>query len=186
MDSRGNPTVEVEIFTTQGMFRASVPSGASTGIHEACELRDGDAKRFNGKGVLNAVNFINTEIAQKIKGLDVTKQSEIDNLMIELDGTSNKSRLGANAIVGVSIAVARAGASASNIPLYQHFANLAGNKELVLPVPSFNVINGGKHAGNRLAFQEFMIIPVGAANFREAVGMGAEVSTPKHLVYHLQ
>jgi enolase len=177
IDSRGNPTVEVEVTTNLGMFRASVPSGASTGIHEAVELRDGDKNRFKGKGVLKAVGFVNNELAQKVKGLDVTKQADLDNLMIQLDGTPNKSKFGANSILGVSLAVAKAGAAANKIPLYQHFANLAGNTELVLPVPSFNVINGGSHAGNRLAFQEFMILPVGATNFKEAMRMGCEVGS---------
>lgn len=175
IDSRGNPTVEVDVFTEQGRFRASVPSGASTGIHEAVELRDGDAKRYKGKGVLKAVANVET-IGQKLKGFDVTKQGEIDKLMIELDGTNNKGKLGANAILGVSLAVAKAGAASKKIPLYQHFADLAGNKDLLLPVPSFNVINGGSHAGNRLAFQEFMILPVGASSFKEAMQMGCEVN----------
>jgi enolase len=175
IDSRGNPTVEVDLFTEQGMFRASVPSGASTGIHEAVELRDGGA-RYNGKGVLKAVANVNGPIAKRVIGMDVTKQSEIDQAMIDLDGTANKGIFGANAILGVSLAVSKAGAAAKNVPLYQHYADLAGNTDLVLPVPSFNVINGGSHAGNRLAFQEFMILPVGAANFSEAMKMGCEVS----------
>jgi enolase len=174
IDSRGNPTVEVDIVTENGMFRASVPSGASTGIHEAVELRDGGA-RYQGKGVLKAVSNVNGPIAKRVLGMDVTKQSEIDLAMIDLDGTSNKGNLGANAILGVSLAVAKAGAAAKNVPLYQHFADLAGNTELILPVPSFNVINGGSHAGNRLAFQEFMILPVGAASFSDAMKMGCEV-----------
>lgn len=174
IDSRGNPTVEVEVTTEMGMFRASVPSGASTGIHEAVELRDG-GKRFNGKGVLKAVANVDGPICNKIKGMDVTKQSDIDHAMMELDGSPNKGNLGANAILGVSLAVAKAGAAAKGMPLYQHFADLAGNSQLVLPVPSFNVINGGSHAGNRLAFQEFMILPVGASSFSEAMVMGCEV-----------
>mmetsp|Transcript_4068 Transcript_4068/g.8318 ORF Transcript_4068/g.8318 Transcript_4068/m.8318 type:complete len:458 (-) Transcript_4068:221-1594(-) len=174
IDSRGNPTVEVDIFTENGMFRASVPSGASTGIHEAVELRDG-GKRYNGKGVSKAVANVNGPIAKRVMGMDVTKQSEIDQAMIDLDGTANKGNLGANAILGVSLAVSKAGANAKNVPLYQHFADIAGNTELILPVPSFNVINGGSHAGNRLAFQEFMILPVGAQSFSEAMQMGCEV-----------
>lgn len=174
IDSRGNPTVEVDVTTEQGLFRASVPSGASTGIHEAVELRDG-GKRYLGKGVLKAVANVNGVIADKLKGIDVTKQAEIDRLMIDLDGTYNKSKLGANAILGVSLAVSKAGAAARGMPLYQHYADLAGNKDLLLPVPSFNVINGGSHAGNRLAFQEFMILPVGAKSFSEAMIMGCEV-----------
>ncbi len=174
IDSRGNPTIEVDLFTEHGMFRASVPSGASTGVHEATELRDGDAKRFKGKGVLNAVSNV-ALIGKALKGVDVTKQSDIDKMMIELDGTTNKGKLGANAIVGVSMAVAKAGAAAKKVPLYRHFADLAGNKDVALPVPSFNVINGGSHAGNRLAFQEFMILPVGASSFKEALRMACEV-----------
>eukprot|EP01038_Epipyxis_sp_PR26KG_P013663 gene13663-18335_t len=174
VDSRGNPTVEVDVHTEIGMFRASVPSGASTGIHEAVELRDGGS-RYKGKGVLKAVYNVNEVIAKAVKGYDVTKQSDIDQLMISLDGTSNKGKLGANAILGVSLAVSKAGAAAHKIPLYQHYANLAGNKDLLLPVPSFNVINGGSHAGNRLAFQEFMILPVGASSFTNAMIIGCEV-----------
>lgn len=176
IDSRGNPTVEVDLRTKGGLFRASVPSGASTGVHEAVELRDGGS-RFKGKGVLNAVKNVNEIIAPKVVGLNVTQQEPIDLIMNELDGTPNKGRLGANAILGVSLAVSKAGAAAKNVPLYQHFADLAGNTELVLPVPSFNVINGGSHAGNRLAFQEFMILPVGAKTFAEAMRMGCEVSS---------
>jgi enolase len=174
IDSRGNPTVEVDVHTEIGLFRASVPSGASTGIHEAVELRDGE-KRYKGKGVLKAVGHVKGPIQDKLKGIDVTKQAEIDRIMIELDGTPNKSKLGANAILGVSLAVSKAGAAANNVPLYQYYADLAGNKDLVLPVPSFNVINGGSHAGNRLAFQEFMILPIGAPTFSDALRMGCEV-----------
>ncbi len=148
--------------------------GASTGIHEAVELRDG-GKRFKGKGVLKAVGNVNDTLAKNLKGWDVTKQREIDELMKKLDGTENKGKLGANAILGVSLAVAKAGAAAKGVPLYQHFADLAGNPHLLLPVPSFNVINGGSHAGNRLAFQEFMILPVGAQSFSQAMQMGCEV-----------
>lgn len=174
IDSRGNPTVEVDVLTEIGTFRASVPSGASTGIHEAVELRDG-GKRYNGKGVLKAVSNVNDIIGEKLKGMDVTKQTDIDQLMIELDGTPNKGNLGANAILGVSLAMSKAGAIAKGQHLYRHYAELADNTDLTLPVPSFNVINGGSHAGNRLAFQEFMILPVGASSFTEAMVMGCEV-----------
>jgi len=176
LDSRGNPTVEVDLVTAGGIcVRAAVPSGASTGIHEACELRDGDKKRYLGKGVTQAVNFVNTELAVALKGFNVGEQAALDAKMNDLDGTPNKSRLGANAILGVSLAAAKAAAEAKGIPLYQHFADLAGNDgPMVLPMPCFNVINGGSHAGNKLAFQEYFIIPVGAENFREAVRIGAE------------
>jgi enolase len=154
LDSRGNPTVEVELGTQDGIFRASVPSGASTGAYEACELRDG-GDRYLGKGVLGAVKNVNEILGPAVLGLDPTDQSSIDNLMIKLDGTPNKSNLGANAILGVSLATAKAGAAAKRIPLYKHFADLAGNAETkyTMPVPCFNVINGGSHAGNKLAFQ---------------------------------
>jgi enolase len=176
LDSRGNPTVEVDLFTAKGMFRAAVPSGASTGIHEALEMRDQDKSRYLGKGVLNAINNINTIITPGVLGMDVKDQKAIDNKMIkELDGTENKSKLGANAILAVSLAVAKAGAAEKNIPLYRHLADLAGNKEIILPTPAFNVINGGSHAGNKLAMQEFMILPTGASSFKEALRMGAEV-----------
>lgn len=175
LDSRGNPTIEVDLTTNKGTFRAGVPSGASTGIHEALELRDKDPGRFMGKGVTKAVENVNTRIAPKIIGMDPTKQEQIDKVMLELDGTENKSNLGANAILGVSMAVCRAGAAHKEVPLYKHIAELAGVKEFVMPVPSFNVINGGSHAGNKLAMQEFMILPVGASNFREAMRMGSEV-----------
>jgi enolase len=175
LDSRGNPTVEVELETKDGMFRASVPSGASTGIYEATELRDWDKKRYGGKGVLKAVNNVNTMIAKAVKGMDTREQEKIDKKMLALDGTENKGKLGANAILGVSMAVCRAGAAAKKKPLYRHIADIARVKEFVMPVPSFNVINGGKHAGNKLAMQEFMILPIGAKNFAEALRMGAEV-----------
>jgi len=182
-DSRGNPTVEVDVCTEVGLFRAAVPSGASTGIYEALELRDGDKGRCLGKGVLKAVANVNDIIAPKLIGMDVTRQAEIDKLMVEtLDGTKNewgwsKSKLGANAILAVSMAVCRAGAAASEMPLYQYIAALAGKPtdRFVMPVPSFNVINGGSHAGNRLACQEFMILPTGASSFKEAMIIGAEV-----------
>ena len=151
LDSRGNPTVEVDLHTELGMFRASVPSGASTGAHEACELRDSDdKKRYMGKGVLKAVNNVNAIMGPRLVGLSELDQVKIDELMIAIDGTPNKSKMGANAILGVSLALAKAGAAKKQVPLYQHFADLAGNKELVMPVPSFNVINGGSHAGNAL------------------------------------
>ncbi len=172
LDSRGNPTVEVELITNKCISRASVPSGASTGIYEANELRDG-AKRYNGKGVQKAVKNIKKKIAPKITGMDCTKQSKIDKAMIELDGTENKIKLGANAILAVSIAVCKAGAFHSLKPIYKYIADLYGNKKPVLPVPFFNVINGGRHADNKLAFQEFMIAPK-ANTFSKALQMGAE------------
>lgn len=175
-DSRGNPTIEVDLTTDKGVFRAAVPSGASTGVHEALELRDGDKSKYLGKGVSKAVSNVNTLIAPKLVGLDPTKQTDIDHLMLQLDGTDNKSKLGANAILGVSLALAKAGAAHKGVPLYKYFAQLAGNdtENFVLPVPAFNVINGGAHAGNNLAFQEFMLLPVGASSFTEAMRMGAE------------
>lgn len=177
LDSRGNPTVEVDITTSEGTFRAAVPSGASTGIYEALELRDKDPARFLGKGVLKAVDNVNKIIGPALiaKNVDVTKQKEVDQLMLELDGTENKSKLGANAILGVSLAVCKAGAAHKGVPLYRHIADLAGNDKVILPCPAFNVINGGSHAGNKLAMQEFMILPTGASSFREAVRMGSEV-----------
>ncbi|XP_020630434.1 alpha-enolase-like [Orbicella faveolata] len=176
-DSRGNPTVEVDITTSKGSFRAAVPSGASTGIYEALELRDKDPKRFLGKGVLKAVENVNSIIGPALisKNVDVTKQEEVDKLMLELDGTDNKTKLGANAILGVSLAVCKAGAAHKGVPLYRHIADLAGNDKVILPVPAFNVINGGSHAGNKLAMQEFMLLPTGASSFSEAMRMGAEV-----------
>lgn len=176
IDSRGNPTVEVDLQTSDSdtIYRASVPSGASTGIHEAVELRDGGA-RYLGKGVLKAVSNVKDVLAPKLIGSDPTDQRAIDDLMKHLDGTENKGKLGANAILGVSLAVAKAGAAAKRVPLYQHFADLIKNDNLVLPVPAFNVINGGSHAGNKLAFQEFMILPTGAESFSEAMVMGCEV-----------
>ncbi|KAH0635454.1 hypothetical protein KY289_035369 [Solanum tuberosum] len=180
-DSRGNPTVEVDVHVSNGVFaRAAVPSGASTGIYEALELRDGGSD-YLGKGVSKAVNNVNSIIGPALIGKDPTDQTGLDNFMVhELDGTQNewgwcKEKLGANAILAVSLAVCKAGAAVRNVPLYKHIADLAGNKKLVLPVPAFNVINGGSHAGNKLAMQEFMILPVGAANFKEAMKMGCEV-----------
>mmetsp|Transcript_11913 Transcript_11913/g.19264 ORF Transcript_11913/g.19264 Transcript_11913/m.19264 type:complete len:436 (+) Transcript_11913:89-1396(+) len=175
LDSRGNPTVECDLVTELGLFRAAVPSGASTGIHEALELRDGDKKRYLGKGVLKAVSNINEHLGPHVIGKDPTKQAEIDKLLLELDGTDSKSKYGANAILAISLAVAKAGAAQDGLPLYKYLAKLAGVTDFVLPVPAFNVINGGSHAGNRLAMQEFMILPVGAPNFREALRIGAEV-----------
>ena len=175
LDSRGNPTVEVDLCVEKGMVRAMVPSGASTGIHEALELRDNDEKRYLGKGVLKAVDNVNKCIAPKLIGKDCTKQKEIDDIMIKLDGTQNKEKLGANTILAVSMAVCKAGALSKGVPLYKHIAELAGVTEFVMPVPSMNVINGGTHAGNMLDIQEYMILPVGAPSFREAMRMGAEV-----------
>jgi enolase len=176
IDSRGNPTVEVDLKTKIGVFaRAAVPSGASTGIHEACEMRDGDKSRYVGKGVLKAVASVNDTLAAALKGMDVRKQADIDNKMKELDGTPNKSKLGANAILGISMAVCKAAAIGKGIPLYAHIASLAGNDQMVLPVPCFNVINGGSHAGNKLAFQEYFVVPLGADSFKEAVRIGCEV-----------
>jgi len=175
LDSRGNPTVEVDVTTELGCFTASVPSGASTGAYEAYELRDG-GKRYMGKGVLQACANVNDVLGPLVMGKDPTLQAEIDGMMNSADGTPNKSKLGANAILGVSLALAKAGAAAKGVPLYQHFADLAVNTEkLVLPTPCFNVINGGSHAGNRLAFQEYFVIPTGAASFSEAMQMGCEV-----------
>ena len=174
IDSRGNPTVEVDVQTQDGLFRASVPSGASTGIHEAVELRDA-GKAFNGKGVTKAVNNVKTIIGPHICGMDVTDIYAIDDLMFQLDGTKNKGKLGANAILGTSLAVAKAAAAANKQTLYEFFGEMAGKDKFVLPVPSMNVINGGKHAGNALAFQEFMLMPIGAKTFSEAMQMGCEV-----------
>ena len=183
LDSRGNPTVEVDLVTGQGMFRAAVPSGASTGIYEALELRDKDPKRFLGKGVLKAIHNVNEIIAPALIGKSVSDQSALDKLMVEtLDGSQNewgwsKSKLGANAILAVSMAACRAGAAAKNLPLYAYIALIAGKPtdKFTLPVPSFNVINGGSHAGNQLACQEFMVLPTGAHDFRHALQVGAEV-----------
>lgn len=183
LDSRGSPTVEVEVATSAGVFVSKVPSGASTGIYEALELRDGDQARFGGKGVLKAVANVNTIIAPALKGKELSKQSEIDDIMVhQLDGTQNehgwcKKKLGANAILGVSLAYARASAAQQKIPLYQYLAAVSNNRtdKYIMPVPSFNVINGGKHAENKLAFQEFMVLPVGASNITEAVRIGCEV-----------
>ncbi|CAL8148185.1 unnamed protein product [Orchesella dallaii] len=176
-DSRGNPTVEVDLTTDKGLYRSAVPSGASTGIYEALELRDNDKANYHGKGVSKAVNNINTLIAPALvgSGLNVTQQKEIDEAMLKLDGTENKDKLGANAILGVSMAVCRAGAAEKGVSLFKYIAELAGNNNIILPVPAFNVINGGSHAGNKLAMQEFMILPTGASNFTEAMKMGSEI-----------
>jgi enolase len=173
LDSRGNPTVEVDILLEDGSFgRAAVPSGASTGAHEAVELRDGDAGRYLGKGVMNAVDLANTEIADAVLGLDAEDQRDIDATMIELDGTPNKARLGANAILGTSMAVAKAAANARGLPLYSYIGGVSAH---VLPVPMMNIINGGEHADNPIDIQEFMIMPLGADSLAEAVRWGAEV-----------
>ncbi|KAJ9655989.1 phosphopyruvate hydratase [Neophaeococcomyces mojaviensis] len=177
-DSRGNPTVEVDVVTETGLHRAIVPSGASTGQHEACELRDGDKSHWAGKGVLKAVKNVNDTIGPKLisSKIDPADQSAVDKFLIELDGTENKTNLGANAILGVSLAVAKAGAAQKGVPLYVHVSDLAGTKKpYVLPVPFMNVLNGGSHAGGRLAFQEFMIVPDQAPTFTEALRWGAEV-----------
>lgn len=172
MDSRGNPTIEVEVATESGAFgRAMVPSGASTGEREALELRDGDKERFLGKGVLKAVDNVNNIIAEAILGMDVTDQNGIDKTMIDLDGTKDKSKLGANAILGVSMATAIAAANYYDMPLYKYFGGFNGK---VLPVPMMNVVNGGSHADSTVDFQEYMILPVGASTFKEAIQMGAE------------
>lgn len=173
LDSRGNPTVEVEVILESGsMGRAIVPSGASTGEREALELRDGDKKRYKGKGVMKAIENVNETIAPKLEGLDALEQAHIDNLMIEMDATENKSNFGANAILGVSMAVARAGADFVGLPLYQYIGGIRARE---LPVPMMNVINGGAHAQNSLDCQEFMIVPVGADCFKESIRMGVEV-----------
>ncbi|WP_417247664.1 phosphopyruvate hydratase [Celeribacter sp.] len=173
LDSRGNPTVEVDVILEDGtMGRAAVPSGASTGVHEAHERRDGDKARYLGKGVLEAVAAVNGEICEALVGMDVTEQEAIDAMMIELDGTDNKGRLGANAILGVSLAAAKAGADYSALPLYRY---VGGSSARVLPVPMMNIINGGEHADNPIDIQEFMIMPVSATSVKEAIRMGAEV-----------
>ena len=173
LDSRGNPTVEVDVFLENGVFgRASVPSGASTGEYEAAELRDNDKNRYNGKGVLNALSNVNDEINKTLIGTDVNDQTKIDNSMINLDGTQNKSRLGANAILGVSLASARAASTANNIPLYKH---LGTTNDFIMPAPMMNILNGGSHANNTVDIQEFMIFPFGASTFSEALRIGTEI-----------
>lgn len=175
-DSRGNPTVEVEVTTERGTFRSAVPSGASTGIYEALELRDKEKDNYHGKGVDKAVGNVNNNLGPALikANIDEADQTAVDNFLLAQDGTDNKSKYGANAILGVSMAVCRAGAAKKGVPLYSHIANLAGNKEFIMPVPALNVINGGSHAGNKLAMQEFMILPTGASSFREAMKMGSE------------
>jgi len=173
LDSRGNPTVEVDVVLQDGSFgRAAVPSGASTGEHEAVELRDGDKARYSGKGVQKAVSNVNGEIRKAVKGKDALKQGEIDQLMIDLDGTPNKGRLGANAILGVSLAVAKAASASKGMPLYRY---IGGAKAHILPIPMMNILNGGSHADNNVDLQEFMIMPIGADSFKEALRWGAEV-----------
>ena len=173
LDSRGNPTVEADVVTDSGHFgRAAVPSGASTGAHEAVELRDGDAKNYLGRGVLNAVNNVNTELAKAVIGMDCSNQSAIDQALRDADGTPNKARLGANAILAVSMAAARAAAQSQNLPLFQY---LGGKGAKTLPVPMMNILNGGAHADNAIDFQEFMVMPVGATSFSQALQMGTEV-----------
>lgn len=173
LDSRGNPTIEVDIYTKSGhLGRAAVPSGASTGEYEAIELRDIDSERYLGKGVRKALNNVNSIISEAIIGLDVTKQEEVDNMMIKLDGTENKSRLGANAILGVSLAIAHASAKVSNTPLYRTFSN---NDKFLLPIPMMNILNGGSHANNSVDIQEFMIMPISGNTFSETLRMGTEV-----------
>ncbi len=173
LDSRGNPTVEVDVYTDQGaMGRAAVPSGASTGVHEACELRDGDKSLFLGKSVMQAVNNVNTVLNDELQGMFVSEQKALDMKMIELDGTENKSRLGANAILGVSLAAAKAAAQETGQELYRYLGGVGG---YTLPIPMMNILNGGSHADNSIDFQEFMIMPVGAPTFSEALRMGAEV-----------
>jgi enolase len=173
LDSRGNPTVEADVITDSGHFgRAAVPSGASTGAHEAVELRDGDPETYMGKGVLKAVDHVNNELAQAVVGLEVTDQAEIDMAMLEADGTPNKARLGANAILAVSLAAARAAAQASGLPLFQYVGGVTAR---TLPVPMMNILNGGAHADNAIDFQEFMVMPVGATSFSQGLRMGTEV-----------
>lgn len=173
LDSRGNPTVEVDVYTDDGAFgRAAVPSGASTGIHEASELRDGDKDRYLGKGVLKAVAHVNETLAEELCGMEVTDQAGIDKLMIELDGTENKSKLGANAILAVSMAVAKAGAEEAGLPLYRY---VGGTNAKTLPVPMMNILNGGAHADNKIDFQEFMVMPIGAGSFSEGLRWGVEI-----------
>ncbi|XP_030524250.1 cytosolic enolase 3 [Rhodamnia argentea] len=174
LDSRGIPTVEVDLYTNKGMFRASAPSGDQTGMYEAMELRDGDKGVYLGNSVKRAVNNINEKISEALIGMDPILQAQIDQAMIDLDKTEKKGELGANAILAVSIAACKAGAAEKEVPLYKHIADLAGKPNLTLPVPSFTVISGGKHAGNNLAIQEIMILPIGASRFEEAVQMGSE------------
>ena len=173
LDSRGNPTIEVDVFTETGAFgRAAVPSGASTGTHEAVELRDGDKKKFLGKGVLQAVENVNTKIAEEVIGFSIFDQNLIDKIMLELDGTPNKGNLGANAILGTSLAVAKAAAMEAGLSLYRYIGGVNAN---TLPVPMMNILNGGSHADNKIDFQEFMVIPLKADTFSESLRMGTEI-----------
>jgi enolase len=182
LDSRGNPTIEVDVVTESGAFgRAAVPSGASTGTHEAVELRDGDKKRFLGKGVLKAVNNVNTKIAEEVVGFNVFDQNLLDRVMIELDATPNKAKLGANAILGTSLAIAKAAAMEAGMPLYRYVGGVSAH---TLPVPMMNILNGGSHADNSIDFQEFMVMPVGADTFSEALRMGAEIFHTLKKVLH--
>jgi len=184
LDSRGNPTIEVDVITSDGCTgRAAVPSGASTGMHEAVELRDGDSSVYMGKGVLKAVENVNEIIAPELEGISVYEQQSIDRLMIELDGTGNKSRMGANAILGVSLACARAASASLGMPLYRYVGGIQGN---LLPVPMMNILNGGAHADNGIDFQEFMVMPLGASTFSEALRMGTEVFHHLKKVLHSQ
>ncbi|MFA5351773.1 MAG: phosphopyruvate hydratase, partial [Candidatus Gracilibacteria bacterium] len=175
LDSRGNPTVEVELTTTSASAIAAVPSGASTGIHEAMELRDNDKSRFGGKGVLSAVANVNTTLAEALNGVSVVDLLALDQKMISLDGSENKSKLGANAILGVSLAAAKAAAIVKNVSLYEWFGELAGNQKFILPTPMMNILNGGQHADNGIDIQEFMIVPTDFPSFREALRAGSEV-----------
>jgi len=173
LDSRGNPTLEVDVYTNGGvMGRAAVPSGASTGIHEAHELRDGDKNVYMGKGVLNAVNNVNTVLSEALKGHYIMDQVALDNFMLSIDGTSNKSKLGANAILGVSLAIAKAAAQTAGLPLYRYIGGVGAN---TLPVPMMNILNGGSHADNKIDIQEFMVMPFGANTFAEGLQMGTEI-----------
>src|SRR6202012_1907754 len=173
LDSRGNPTVEVDVHTSEGALgRAAVPSGASTGKHEAVELRDGDKKKYQGKGVLKAVSNVNDIIAEELYGWDVTDQRGLDKMMIEIDGTANKAKLGANAILAVSLAAAKAAAQTVGLPLYRY---IGGANSRTLPVPMMNILNGGAHADNKIDFQEFMVVPTGAATFSEGLRWGVEI-----------
>lgn len=182
LDSRGNPTIEVDVVTESGAYgRAAVPSGASTGTHEAVELRDGNKKKYMGKGVLKAVENVNTKIASELVGFSVYEQNLLDKIMIELDGTANKGKLGANAILGTSLAIAKAGAMDAGLPLYRYVGGVSAN---TLPVPMMNILNGGSHADNSIDFQEFMVMPVGADTFSEALQMGAEIFHTLKKVLH--
>jgi len=182
LDSRGNPTIEVDVVTDSGAYgRAAVPSGASTGTHEAVELRDGDKKKYMGKGVLKAVENVNSKIASELVGFSVYEQNLLDKIMIELDGTANKAKLGANAVLGVSLAIAKAAAMDAGLPLYRYVGGVSAN---TLPVPMMNILNGGSHADNSIDFQEFMVMPVGADTFSEALQMGAEIFHTLKKVLH--